>query len=50
MSEKNLPVSNSDATTTMLSTFQPIRGDDLPLELRPNTNKRVKDTFSEDTK
>ena len=39
MRGKKLPVSNIDATTTMISTFQPIQGDDLLLELRPNTNK-----------
>ena len=48
--EKDLHVSNIDATTTMLSTFQPIRGDDLPLELRSNTNKKIKDIFPENTK
>jgi len=48
--DANLPVSNIDATTQLLSTFQPIRGDDLPLELRPSSNKRPRETVQNEPK
>ena len=48
--DANLPVSNIDATTQLLSTFQPIRGDDLPLKLRPSSNKRPRETVQNEPK
>ena len=48
--DTHLPVSNIDATAQLLSTFQPIHGDDLPLELRPTSNKKPRETVQNELK
>ena len=48
--DKHTPVSNIDATTQLLSNFQLIRVDDIPMKLTTTSNNIVRETVQDELK